>query len=322
MEEKITKLFHHCLHVVHENGAWKPERFLEQSMKFYENLDEGKKVRAHAAAGITMDFVTDAEEIGFSYESYGFCRPFVNFDIYENDIFMRTIREPEYSREGRITYRKQAKGESRVTIYLPQCVWLGVKELSLGDWKPVEERGKRILFLGDSITQGMTVSSPSQSFPVLTARYLQKDYINHGVGGYVFCSDSLMEVEAAKADCAIVAYGTNDYSAIRDGRLSLERMRQNAAEYLDRLCGMLEPEKICVISPVWREDCDDKEGGLFLQVRDMLREESGHREILFVDGLSLVGHQEALYVDGVHPNDWGANMYALNLLRVLKRSYF
>ena len=322
MEEKTAQLFHHCLRVSCENGVWQPQRFAEQTLAFYEELDEGKKLRAHSTAGITMDFVTDAEEISFSYESYGFCRPFVNFDIYENNVLMKTVKEPEYSREGRVLYRKQSKGQTRITIYLPQCVWLGVKELSLGDWKPVEEKKKRILFLGDSITQGMTVSAPSQSFPVLTAGYLQYDYINQGVGGYVFCADSLKETAAAKPDRAIVAYGTNDYSAVREGKLSLEKMRQNAAEYLETLCRILKPEKIGVISPIWRGDCDDKEGGLFLQVRDMLREESSRRGILFVDGLTLVGHQENLYVDGVHPNDWGANMYALNLLRMLTMHHF
>ncbi len=108
-ESVISNLFHHCTKVVNHNGIYYPQRFSDSMLKFYGDMDEGKEIRARSAAGITMECMTDASEVSFSYTSKGFCRDIVAFDIFENDVFMTTMTEPEHSLSGRICYRKRTQ---------------------------------------------------------------------------------------------------------------------------------------------------------------------------------------------------------------------
>lgn len=314
--EKFVKLFHHCTQVEHINGILYPQRFSKEMLDFYSSIDEGKRIRAYSTAGITMEFITDKPEIRFRYKSRGFCRDRVAFDIYENDILMKTIEEPERSENGLIYYRKQNANKVKMTVFLPHCVWMGITDVDFGDWLPVENLEKTILFLGDSITQGMTVSSPSQAYPVLIARAMNYDYINQGVGGYVFCQDAIKE--STHADRVIVAYGTNDFYMIKTGKMTVYDFQKNVEAYLSKIKSLYYGIKITVITPIWRSDCREKDKEIFLKVKEIIEKCADDKAINVIDGLTLIGHEERLYVDGIHPNDWGANMMALNLLRTLK----
>lgn len=315
---EFSKLFHHCTQVVCKDGICYPQRFSEEMMQFYAGIDEGKEIRARSTAGITMECITDAEEISFHYVSKGFCRDFVTFDIFENDVFMKTVVEPDRSPEGCIRYRKQTAGKVKLTVYLPQCVVIGISDIHMGNWMPVEDPAKKILFLGDSITQGMVVSSPSQAFPVLISRFLQWDYLNQGVGGYVFNRASLGDARKIQADKIVIAYGTNDYHMVNIGKLSLAQFRRQVEEYLDEVIRLFPRGELLVLTPIWRADCTNESWEVFLQVGEIIKSCALFRNLKVIDGLTIVGHDARLYVDGIHPGDWGANMMALNILRALE----
>lgn len=315
---EFSKLFHHCTQVVCSDGIYYPQRFSEEMLQFYSGIDEGKEIRARSTAGITMECITDAEEISFSYVSKGFCRDFLAFDIFENDVFMKTIAEPDRSLAGSIRYRKQTAGSVKVTVYLPQCVVIGISDIHMGRWMPVEAPAKKILFLGDSITQGMVVSSPSQAFPVLISRFLRWDYLNHGVGGYVFDKASLRDLHEIQAHKIVIAYGTNDYHMVNIGKLSLAALRKKVEEYLDEAIRVFSMEDILVLTPIWRADCTEESWIVFRQVGDIIKDCALARNLNVIDGLTIVGHDARLYVDGIHPGDWGANMMALNILGALE----
>ena len=315
-----SSIFRHCLSVKKEGDSYFPVRFSRELLKFYEGLDEGKAVRAHSCAGITMEFMTDAEEISFEYRSIAFCRPMVVFDFFENDVLMGTVREPDNSEKGKVTYIRQIKGRGKVTVYLPYCVHMTFQNLKLGQWEVCGQQEKKILFLGDSITQGMTVIHPSQSFANLTARLLGMDWINQGVGGYIFHKDSLTDVEKIQADLIFVAYGTNDYFQVSEGNMTLETFFQNMTGYLSTLKEKAGKTEIAVISPLWREDCvsiEDKK--LFDQISQWILESCHKLGLKCMDGRTLVGHEGELLADGLHPNDMGANMMALNMEANLRK---
>ena len=313
-----SKLFHHCTRVECRDGIYYPQRFSEELLQFYASIDEGKEIRARSAAGITMECITDAEEIRFCYVTKGFCRDFVAFDIFENDIFMQTMTEPNRSPEGCVRYRKRTAGAVKLTVFLPQCVALGISQIHMGKWQPSEDPAEKILFLGDSITQGMVVSSPSQAFPVLLSRFLRCDYLNTGVGGYVFDKASLQGLRDIRADKIVIAYGTNDYHMVNIGKLTLEQFRQNVEAYLDEVIRMFPQGEILVLTPIWRGDCTEQSWKLFVHMGTLIRECALARNLEVVDGLTIIGHDERLYVDGIHPGDWGANMMALNILHALE----
>lgn len=314
-KKEFVKLFHHCMQVECVNEILYPHRFSKEMLDFYSNIDEGKLIRAYSTAGITMEFITDKPEISFRYKSKGFCRDKLAFDIYENDIFMKTIEEPERSETGFVCYKKQNINRVKITIFLPHCVWLGITDIDFGNWLPIDNLERTILFLGDSITQGMTVSSPSQAYPVLIARAMNCDYINQGVGGYVFCQDSIKD--SICADRVIVAYGTNDFYMIKNGKMTVYDFQKNVEAYFSKIKILYYGTKITVITPIWRADCKEKDKEIFLKVKEIIEKCANDKAINVIDGLTLIGHEERFYVDGIHPNDWGANMMALNILRTL-----
>lgn len=310
----FSELFHHCVKASYQDGVYYPQRFSDSMLEFYSSIDQAKAIRAHCTAGITMECMTDAPEVAFSYTCKGFCRDIVSFDIFENNVFMTTVTKPERSPSGRVCYRKRTQGRTKLTIFLPQCVHVGISDISMGQWSPVAEKPERILFLGDSITQGMTVSSPSQAYPLLISRFLGCDYLNQGVGGYVFDPESLREVHTLHATSVVVAYGTNDYHRITLGQLSPDKFRQNVEAYLDKLIRTFPEAAISVLSPIWRADCAEESRPQFQHVCDTIKACACARSLQVIDGMTVIGHDERLYADGIHPNNWGANMMAMNIL--------
>lgn len=313
-DTSFSQLFHHCVKVACHDGVYDPQRFSDTMLAFYSGIDEAKAIRSRCAAGITMECVTDESEVAFSYTCRAFCRDIVAFDFFENDVFMTTVTEPERSPSGRIRYQKRTQGRVKLTIFLPQCVHVGISDIFMGQWSPVPEAPERILFLGDSITQGMTVSSPSQAYPLLISRFLGRDYLNQGVGGYVFDPASLREVHTLHATSVVVAYGTNDYHRITLGQLSPDKFRRNVEAYLAKLIHTFPEAAITVLSPIWRVDCTEENRPQFQQVCDTVKACACARGLQVIHGMTVIGHDERLYVDGIHPNDWGANMMAMNIL--------
>lgn len=317
----IRSLFHGCLRVEKSDGALVPLRFSQSMLDFYDAEGEMTSVRSQCPAGVRLDVMTDAEEIGFSYACTRFCRDHLTFDVFENDRFMTTLREPDNSHEGRISYRRRVSGKGRVTIYLPYTADVRLRDLNLGAAEPVAPESQTMLFLGDSITQGMTVFRPSQSYANLLARLKGIELVNQGVGSYVFNPESLGDVPLISADEILVAYGTNDYTKIFEGELTLSAFAETVQEYMGKLRALVPSISVHVVTPIWRfQQCSEPDQiKLMQQVRETIASAAGEQGFDVIHGLDLLGHDVSLLADGLHPNDLGANMMALNLFRQLSR---
>ena len=317
----IQSLFHGYLRVEESDGALVPLRFSQSMLDFYDAEGEMTLVRSRCPAGVRLDAMTDAEEISFSYTCTRFCRDHLTFDVFENDRFMTTLREPDNSHEGRISYRRRVSGKGRVTIHLPYTADVHLRDLNLGAAEPVAPASHTMLALGDSITQGMTVLRPSQSYANLLARLKGVELVNQGVGSYVFNPESLGDVPLVSADEILVVYGTNDYTKILEGELTLSAFAGTVREYMGKLHGLVPSTPVYVITPIWRsQQCGEPaQIKLMQQVRGTIASAAGEQGFAVIHGLDLLGHDESLLADGLHPNDLGANMMAMNLFRQLSR---
>ncbi|MBW3087196.1 SGNH/GDSL hydrolase family protein [Bifidobacterium sp. 82T24] len=316
----IKDVFHNCMGVRTEPDGLHPVRFPDRLLDFYRERGDMTDIRANATAGITMDFVTSADTVRFDYATGRFCRPFVTFDVYENDVFMATIREPDESPSGTVTYAKRNQGRTRLTFVLPYTTDVRIGAYDFGDdVQPVADERPRMLFLGDSITQGMTSLRPSQGYAYLLARTMGVRPLNWGVGSYVFDARTLDDVQDIDADAIVVAYGTNDYTRIREGEMTFGEFEATVAEYMATLRQVSGGASVKVITPIWRSaGCStDEELTLMDRVRAVIANQAIRQRFDVIDGLSLVGHDDAFLADGLHPNDLGANMMTNGILRAM-----
>lgn len=313
---KFQELFHGCLEVVETENGYFPVRFTPGQLWVYGE-DPNLKIRSLCTAGVFLEFETDAGEVFFAYHALLFARPYIAFDIYENGVLTETVRCPDNSASGEVVYRRRSRGPSKLRIYLPNTAQIVVRDFFAGDCRPVPRKaGKKLLFLGDSITQGMVAESPSLTYTSQLSRCFDADALNQGVGGERFRAETLDSLPGFRPDLILVAYGTNDSTQPE----SAEEIGRNISAYFQRLRGIFPSPKVAAVTPVWRAECadDPQYEEKLCRISDAVVRSALQTDCAAVDGMSLVPHMARYYQDGIHPNDIGFSQYAIHLIREIR----
>lgn len=262
--------------------------------------------RAQHTCGVRIDFSTDSPILTVSVGAEG------KYEVLVDNVstFCRYFPGPE-------TFEVYlGTGVKRVTIILPSHFPGVIRSIELADGADISpvKYTRRMIFYGDSITQGWNSEKDSQSYAWLLARHYDADSMILGVGGVNFYPDTVDD-NGFDADIVIVALGTNDYS----GDFTADEIRSGCAEYLDRLCDIYRNQKLFYITPIWRADGDTVyAAGTHPDVCRVIAEEAEKRNFIVIDGYSLVPHSTEYFADGfLHPNDAGFSHYAKNLIKAL-----
>lgn len=180
----MREVFRHCVRVERRDGRLIPYRYPAEALARFGAAGHAGARYGPGAAGITLDFQTDAAVVSWQCEvlnelTYGRLE---RFDVWEDGVFTASI---EWDGFAPIHYRRRLAGRGRVTVYLPILYELAFSEMDLGSWEPVEPEPARLLILGDSIAQGLRGTHPSLGLSVSLARELGMDYLNLAVGGAI-----------------------------------------------------------------------------------------------------------------------------------------
>ena len=279
--------------------------------------DIGK--RATMTAGIRLDFHTNSSTLRFSASSGK------KYEVYIDGLFkklfdMDELRERKSAAE--ITLSEDG-AEHRVTLYLPAHNEAGVisyVELDDGASLVPHKFDTKILFLGDSITQGAAAEHDSLSFTNRVSRFFNAESIINGIGSAYFNEEAFDSIDF-RPDTVIVAFGTNDF----DHYPSIESMKHHANAYLELVAAEYSScaRNLFYISPIWRGDLDKRERavGTFEECRAALAEIAVYRGFIHVDGYELLPHSPDMFGDRfiIHPNDDGFAHYAKNLIEKIKK---
>ena len=119
-----------------------------------------------------------------------------------------------------------------------------------GEVTPAPAESRRLLTIGDSITQGMVANGPAGSYAALLARTLGADLRNHGIGGHIFDPEIVTDTGDWQPHLVTVAYGTNDWA----GGHTRERITTNASELLTAIRCAHPQSPIVLVTPLWREN--------------------------------------------------------------------
>lgn len=309
----MKQFFRGAVRITESDGFFTPHRFTEAQEAHYASISEGALIRARCSSSVSLAFTTSAGVISFDYRADAFSRAFVGFDVYENGILTRHFDEPDRSEAGHIVYECRSEGKHEIEIYLSCLNEISVGNADFGsDAQPLPAYRPKLLFIGDSITQGMTAKCPSLVYPTLYARNCGAELLNHSVGGAKFDKTHLDDMPDFAPDHIFVAYGINDLNQCGDNAVLLE----NAAQYLERLRQLYPQVGRTVITPIWNAKLakEPEFAGRFAHYSAELARIAGSFGCQAVDGLKLVPNDPRHLFDGTHPNEQGFGFYALGLL--------
>lgn len=316
-------IFRHCYDVKRAEGGYLPVRFSDELLEMYSKESEQSRIRAWNTSGITMEFEVDGgTEFAFSYKAGSYCRRHCVFDVYENGVFAASIREPDESHHGRVNHIVGGSGPVRVCVYLPYSARVVLYDIDIpGIRASVTPKAVRALYLGDSITQGMEVFHPSLDFPVVLGKRLGWDWVNQGVGGYVFDPDALYDVRSFGADHIMVSYGTNDFTHVVEHKETLGTVCDRIDSYMERLAQDAADARVHVLTPFWRTQDQETQHDrdLLNRIRSKIAASATACGFDVIDGLAVSPHVKGLYIDGLHPNDAGAQFIASQIARHIEQ---
>ena len=296
-------------------------RFTERQRSVYD-LQENWKIHARCPSGVSLEMFTNARRIRLLFSILARDRDWSFFDLFINNVFFDS--RSSHSHNGVLNTvefeftEKQGQDQQKVTIYLPYNIYLALQSVEIIDGEAEPVSGyirKKLLCLGDSITQGMDANYPSNTFPVQLARFFEMDLLNQGVGGYIFNARSLDEQISYKPDVVTVAYGTNDWGTYSEHK----KFMRECSLYMERLTDIFSEAKIFVITPLWRADSDQPwPMGLFSTLHETISSVcSAHPQITVLPGLNMMPNISRYFTDGLHPTDEGYGHYSISLIKSL-----
>lgn len=217
--------------VLVKNSGWiTPNRFSHAQLRSFEKkpdveMDFGREhflSRTVATAGVTLDFVTDSISLSFEYRIFSASNSVMcYFDVFVNDhLYCHTGKAGQSWAAGTVSLQLP-EGKKRVTVYFP-CLHKGeIRNLNIdtgAQFVPAlaGKEHQKILFLGDSITQGFTTAYPSLAYSNILTRAMHAECLNQAVGGDIFDEAKLDVTPLFVPDMVLVAYGTNDWYWRRD----------------------------------------------------------------------------------------------------------
>lgn len=295
-----------------QDGFLQAFQYSKAQMEYFKGAMDFWYERCDATTAKTIEIRTDATEISFDYKII-WKGSEDSFELAIDGLITEIKYVKDLKDEGRLIWTLP-EGEKNVIIYLAADATVLIKDFDInGSYTPATKNAK-VLWLGDSITQGYGPLRSSATYVSVANRLLNYDIVNQGIGGYVYDKRSLMKMEGYDPEKIIVALGTNQYGT--ETMIDVE-------EYYETLIGIYGTEiPILCISPIWRGD-HPEEIEVFFSFCEKVKAIAGrYKNVTVVDGLKLVPHLSEYYLDNLHPNCLGTETYARNLVEEIRKTGF
>ncbi len=295
-----------------EDGFLMSYQYTKEQMEYFKGAFDFWYDRCKATTAKTLEFSTEATKISFEYKFF-WTGSQDSFELCIDGLVTNIEYVKDLPEAGTIKWELPA-GQKNIIIYLPADATVGIKnfEIDAAVTRPV--KAEKVLWLGDSITQGYGPLRSAETYVSIANRLLNYDIINQGIGGYVYDKKSLMKMDGYMPEKIIVALGTNQFWS--------ENMK-DVEEYYETLIKLYGNDiPILCISPIWRGDNPDKMDK-FIDFCEKVKEIAGkYRNVTVVDGFKLVPHLSEYYIDNLHPNCLGTETYGRNLVEVIRKIGF
>lgn len=312
--EEIISLAYGAVRTEEKGGALRFHKCTEGQVKAWYGESDTLGYRAEATTGVRLDFYTDSDSITLAIARGG------KFEVKLNGLIVYQYVDGQSEREFTVSLATPGmeKGErKRVTVVFPSHSIGIISSLELDDgsyFERVPKSGK-LLFMGDSITQGCASAFDSLSYAYRVSEFFDAESVINGIGGAYFLPHAF-ETSDYDPDTVIIAYGTNDFFHFPED----EVRRTKAREFLDLIKAAYGEKRVIVLSAIWRGNAECQPlGEEFHSFRRYVEQLARERGFFAIDGLTLVPPIPAMYNDKyLHPNDLGFSLYTENLIKQLK----
>lgn len=293
------------------DGYLMAHQYSEEQEEYFKGTVDFYYERCNASTSKTLEFVTEAAKLSFDYKIL-WVGSEDSFELCIDGLITEIRYIKDMKREGSISFELPT-GKKNVTVYLPADSLAVIKNFEIDAEVTPAVKNSKVLWLGDSITQGYGPLRSAQTYVSVANRLLNYDIINQGIGGYVYDPKVLVEMEGYKPDKIIVALGTNQYGT--ESMAAIE-------EYYERITKLYKDVPILAITPLWRGD--NPEGiPTLIRFCERLKEIISRYDVVtMVEGWNLVPHLPEYFLDNLHPNQLGTEVYARNLVRKIEQLNF
>ena len=294
------------------DGYLQAFQYNKDQIRYFEGAFLMWYERCTATTAKTFEFVTSARRVSFDYRIIWKGSP-DSFELMVDGLITGIIHVKDILDTGTIEW-DLPEGEKSVIIYLPADATVLVRNFTIdGEYRPAV-KNEKVLWLGDSITQGYGPLRSSCTYVSVANRLLNYDILNQGIGGYVYDAGSLMKMDGYDPDKIIVSLGTNQY---RDKDMT------PVEKYYETLTGIYGRKiPILCITPIWRGDSPDELPALVEFGQKVKKIAGAYENVRIVDGMKLVPHFSDYYLDNLHPNCFGCETYAYNLVSAIRKMNF
>ena len=295
-----------------EDGYLQAFQYGKAQMDYFKEAFDFWYDRCMATTAKTLEFSTTATEISFEYKII-WKGSDDSFEMMIDGLIAKVEYVKDLKDEGKITWTLPA-GKKDVVIYLPIDATVLIRNVNINAELTPAVKGDKVLWLGDSITQGYGPLRSSCSYVSVANRILGYDILNQGIGGYIYDNKSLMKMDGYAPEKIIVAMGTNQYG---------DKKPEVVRDYYDTLTGIYGNDiPILCITPIWRGDHIDELPVFYKFCDDIRKIASSYKNVTVIDGLKMVPHLSEYYLDDLHPNPLGAEIYGRNLVEIIRKIGF
>lgn len=295
-----------------EDGWLQAFQHTAEQMAYLKKVADFLYERSDASTGKTLEFTTEAESFSVDYKLIWLGSE-DSFELAIDDQLcdIRYIKELE--KEGTLRFTLP-KGSKNVTLYLPADATALLRNFEADSAVTPAVKGPKVLWLGDSITQGYGPLRSACTYVSVANRLLNYDIINQGIGGYVYDKNILLKMDGYMPEKIIVALGTNQFGC--------ETMK-DIEEYYQRLMEVWGNDMpILCVTPLWRDDVPNGYDTLVRFCENLKKIAGSYPNVKVVDGFRLVPHLHEYFLDKLHPNCLGTEVYGRNLVREIERLGF
>ncbi|MCR5178054.1 MAG: SGNH/GDSL hydrolase family protein [Lachnospiraceae bacterium] len=295
-----------------EDGYLQAFQYSKPQMEYFKGAFDFWYERCSATTAKTIEFLTEATKISFGYRII-WKGSEDSFELMVDGLISEIVYVKDVADEGTIEW-SLPEGRKSVVIYLPADATVLLKNFAINAGAERPEKTCKVLWLGDSITQGYGPLRSAETYVSIANRLLGYDIINQGIGGYVYDKKSLMPMEGYHPDKIIVALGTNQYGT--------ESMK-DVEEYYETLMSIYGNDiPVLCISPIWRGDHPEEAAILERFCENVKRIAGSYSNVKVIDGFRLVPHLSEYFLDNLHPNCLGTETYGRNLVLEMQRISF
>lgn len=287
-------------------------QYTKEQMEYFKSGLDFWYDRCMASNAKTIELKTEAQAISFDYK-FLWKGSDDSFELMIDGLITKIEYVKNLKKEGKLEWALPS-GMKNIVIYLPADATVLIRNFSIDSIAERPAKNEKVLWLGDSITQGYGPLRSAQTYVSVANRLLNYEIINQGIGGYVYDKKSLLKMEGYSPDKIIVALGTNQYGC--------ETMK-DIEEYYETLMSLYGNDiPVLCISPLWRGDNMDGIPTLERFCKNVKKIAGSYKNVKVIDGFKMVPHLSEYFLDNLHPNCLGTETYGRNLVEEIRKLGF